>query len=307
MTTDSHTHTQALVEAWGRHILSMLQNQLDEVKVNQGRILSILNNQNTSQRLQDYEFKIFSQWGEDGIIQHLTRVIEIKNKTFIEFGVEDFFEANCRFLLMKDDWKGFVIDGSQENMKRLRLSYFYWKHHLIAKEAFVTKDNIDALLQESGFDQDLGILSIDIDGVDYFVFDSITTYKPRIVILEYNAVFGVERRISIPYSSDFYRTNAHHSNLYFGASLSAMTFLAEKKGYALVGTNMAGTNAFFVRTDLLNDKVQRQTVAQAYQPPNVRESRDLSGNLSFLAGEDRLNEIRGLPVLNVETGELEAL
>src|ERR1035437_793024 len=115
--------------------------RLDEVSINQGVILSYLNQSKTSKLLKDYEFKCFSQWGEDGIIQHLTKTIEIKNKAFIEFGVGDFFESNCRFLLMKDDWKGFVVDGSKHNIDRLKNSYFYWKYHIDAVEAFITKEN----------------------------------------------------------------------------------------------------------------------------------------------------------------------
>lgn len=281
--------------------------KFDEVKINQGVILAALNRQKVSRDLREYEFKVFSQWGEDGIIQHLTSSIEIKNKTFIEFGVEDFFESNCRFLLMKDDWKGLVIDGSEANIKRLQSSYFFWKHHLIAKRAFVTKDNIDNLLVKSGFDEDLGILSVDIDGVDYFVLESIASYKPRILIVEYNPVFGPDRKISVPYKADFFRTETHYSNLYFGASLAAMTHLAEKKGYALVGVGSMGGNAFFVREDLLNDRVQRQTIKDVFKYSNFRESRDETGVLTYLTGEDRLEAIKGLPVVNVETGVLESL
>lgn len=281
--------------------------RFDELKVNQGIILSTLNQSKTSKNLADYEFKVFSQWGEDGIIQYLTQSIEIKNKTFIEFGVEDFFEANCRLLLLKDDWKGFVIDGSDANIRKLKQSYFYWKHHLVAIAAFVTKENINNLLNESGFDEDLGILSIDLDGIDYFVLDAIKTYKPRILIVEFNSVFGGTRKISVPYRDDFYRTKAHHSNLYFGASLAAMTYLAEKKGYALVGTNTAGVNAFFVRRDLLNDKVQLKTVEDVYSPSNCRESRDEFGNPTCITAENRLAIIKGLPVLNVENNQFEVL
>ena len=104
--------------------ISTINERFDEVKINQGIILSSLNESKATSNLKEYEFKVFSQWGEDGIIQHLTKSIEIKNKTFIEFGVEDFFESNCRFLLMKDDWKGFVIDGSKSNIQRLKNSYF---------------------------------------------------------------------------------------------------------------------------------------------------------------------------------------
>jgi hypothetical protein len=279
---------------------------LDEMKINQGLILSALNETRNSTRLVDYEFKIFSQWGEDGILQHLTKAIEIRHKTFIEFGVESFMEANCRFLLMKDNWSGYVIDASSSNISILKNSYFYWKHQIDAVDAFITEENINELLAKSCFDEDLGILSIDIDGNDYYILQAINAVRPRILICEYNAIFGA-RKISVPYEADFFRTRKHHSNLYFGASLSAIDFLANKKGYSLVGTNSNGCNAFFVRNDLVNEKIKVLTAEQAFLPSKIRQSRDKQGNLSYLAGNDGLKEIKGLPVVNVETGVIEEL
>jgi hypothetical protein len=173
-------------------------------------------------------------------------------------------------------------------------------------DAFVTKDNINDLLAKSRFDEDVGILSIDIDGNDYFILEAIDTVRPRILICEYNAVFGT-RKISVPYDPDFCRTTKHYSNLYWGASLSAMTFLANRKGYSLVGTNSSGCNAFFVRDDLLNEKVKVLTAEQVFSPSTIRQSRDRQGKLSYLAGKDRLEAIRGLHVVNIETGAREEL
>jgi hypothetical protein len=280
--------------------------RLDELKINQGLMLSALNETRKSTNLTDYEFKVFSQWGEDGIIQYLSKAIEMKHKTFIEFGVESFMEANCRFLLMKDNWNGYVIDASSSNIANLKKSYFYWKYQIEAVDAFVTKDNINDLLAKSGFDEDVGILSIDVDGNDYFILEAIDTVRPRILICEYNAVFGA-RRISVPYDPNFCRTRKHYSNLYWGASLSAITFLANRKGYSLVGTNSSACNAFFVRDDLLNEKVKVLTAEQAFSPSTIRQSRDKQGNLSYLAGADRLKAIRGLRVVNVETEGMEEL
>jgi len=288
--------------------ISKIEEHFDEVKINQGKILSLLNESKATSNLKDYEFKVFSQWGEDGIIQHLTKSIEIKNKTFIEFGVEDFFESNCRFLLMKDDWKGFVIDGSKSNIQRLKNSYFYWKHHLNAVDKFITKENIEDILATSGFENDLGILSIDLDGNDFFILEAINNFHPRILICEYNPYFGGHRKITIPYQADFYRTIAHHSNLYWGASLAAMTYLADKKGYSLVGTGtFGGSNAFYVRNDLLNEKVKVLSVEAAYSPSNSRESRDEEGNLTFITGDKRLEVIKGLPVYEVEKKIIEKI
>jgi hypothetical protein len=215
-------------------------------------------------------------------------------------------EANCRFLLMKDNWNGYVIDGSSSNIAILKNSYFYWKYQIDAVDAFVTKDNINGLLAKSRFDEDVGILSIDIDGNDYFILEAINTVRPRILICEYNAIFGA-RKISVPYEPDFFRTTKHYSNLYWGASLSAITFLANRKGYSLVGTNSSGCNAFFVRDDLLNEKVKVLTDEQAFLPSTIRQSRDRQGKLSYLGGNDRLEAIRGLCVVNVETEAVEEL
>ena len=283
-----------------------MSERLDEIKINQGLILSALNETRNSTNLADYEFKVFSQWGEDGIIQHLSKAIEVKHKTFIEFGVESFMEANCRFLLMKDNWRGYVIDASPSNIAVLKNSYFYWKFEIVAVDAFITKDNINDLLAKSGFDEDVGILSIDIDGNDYSILEAINTIRPRILICEYNAVFG-DRKISVPYDPNFSRTEKHYSNLYWGASLSAMTFLANQKGYSLVGTNGSGCNAFYVRDDLLNEKVKVLTAEQAFISSTIRQSRDKQGSLSHLAGSGRLEAIKGLRVVNVETQAMEEL
>jgi hypothetical protein len=282
----------------------------ERVLLNQGRILSNqqVNKPATRQvDIQEEEFSIFSQFGEDGIIQYLTSFVEIKHKTFIEFGVEDFTESNCRFLMMKDNWRGFVIDGSERNISRLVKSYFYWKHDLQAICAFVDKDNIEVLLELSGFDHDLGILSIDLDGIDYFVLSSIRKYKPRILICEFNPIFGPKRKVTVPYDKKFQRFEHHHSGLYWGASLSAINDVAIGLGYRLVGTNSAGHNAFFVRGDLILPPLKSLDPAEAFTVPTYRDGRDGQGKLSFDNFSKRETLIRGLRVLNTETQLIEQL
>lgn len=279
------------------------EEKFDEIKINQGRILAKINRNINSTNIQDYEFKVFSQWGEDGIIQHLVNTINIKYKTFIEFGTEDFSESNCRFLMMKDNWSGFVIDGSVQNIEKIQQSYYFWKYDLQAIDAFIDRENINQLLSKSGFDQDLGILSIDIDGNDYHILEAITLYKPRILICEYNAVFGVAP-ITVPYDPQFQRTKKHFSNLYFGASLCAITNLAESKGYSLVGTNSTHGNAFYVRNDLMNERLQKFGAQEIFEPSKERQSRDKNGKLDLLRGHEREKALVGLPVLNTITHQI---
>lgn len=283
--------------------LLQLDRRIDEMKINQGRMLAQMQKPNPAGPLWQYEFKVFSQWGEDGIIQFLVNHLDIKNRTFIEFGVEDFSESNCRFLLMKDYWQGFVIDGSDKNMERLRASYFYWQHRLSSKASFITRENVAQLLDESGFDKELGILSVDIDGVDYHVLEALTQWRPSILIVEYNDAFGLERPVTVPYDAAFVRVQKHASNQYWGANLPAFRHLAEKRGYALVGINGVASNAFFVRRELLNEHVAEVSLAACSREASFRDSRGAEGELTFLSGPDRAKAMATMPVLDVATGE----
>jgi hypothetical protein len=281
---------------------------METILLAQGKLLSNQQNFIHSDNINDYEFKIFSQNGEDGIIQYLTKHISIKNKIFIEFGVENYMESNTRFLMMNNNWSGLVIDGSAANINSIRKREWFWRYDLKNQCAFIDKDNINVLLHKYSY-KDIGILSIDIDGNDYWIFQELDLSKlnPSIVIIEYNALFGSERMISIPYDKYFNRTKAHFSNLFFGASLSALVHLATQKGYELVGCCDSGVNAFFVRKDLLNDKVRKLSVLDAYKEDKSRQSRNPKGKFSFFTGDERLSIIKGLNVVNVLTNKIEKL
>ena len=286
---------------------SAARRELLASRLGQGRLLSEMNAAKPVSDLNACEFKVFSQFGEDGIIQRLVRHLPIEHRTFIEFGVENFAESNCRFLMMNDNWRGFVMDGSAKRIAGIRELPDIWKFDLEAKAAFVTRENVDALLVSSGFDPDLGVLSIDVDGNDYWILEAITVVRPRLLIVEYNALFGADRNITVPYEARFEKYAAHRSGLYFGASLGALAAVAARKGYSLVATESAGVNAFFVRTDLLGGGLVARTVRDAFHDTNVRQSRGADGKLDYLDRSGRAAAVRGLPVMNVETGALEEL
>ncbi len=260
-----------------------------------------------SKNIQDYEFKVFSQFGDDGIIQFLTRKAKIINKCFIEFGVEDYSESNTRFLLMNNNWSGLVMDGSEESVNKITKQPYFWKYDLRAIQAFITKKNINALLHEAGW-EDIGLLSIDIDGNDYWIWQEIDISKlrPTIVVLEYNSLFGGDKALTIPYKEDFNRTTAHFSNLYWGASFRALVHLSESKEYVFVGCNTAGNNAYFVKKDRLND-LHPASVKEGYVECKFRESRDEKGQLTLKRDKDRVAVIKNLPVFNTETNKEEKL
>jgi len=283
-----------------------LMQDLETMRMAQGRILGQLNSAKPVQPLRDCEFTVFSQFGEDGIIQKLISELPIAHRTFIEFGVEDFVESNCRFLMMNNNWRGFVLDGSATAIASLKRSNWWWKYDVRAAHRFITRDTLNACLRASGFDQDLGLLSIDVDGVDYWLLEALRDYSPRILVVEYNALFGGERKITVPYHEAFSRRQQHYSDLYFGASLGALTHIANQKGYSLVGTTSTGVNAFFVRNDLMGGLASLSGV-DGYTATCVRQSRNREGRLDYLNREEQYAAVRGLPVVNVETGETEAL
>ncbi len=250
------------------------------------------------------EYKVYSQWGEDGIIQYLIHSIEIPNKIFVEFGVQNYEESNTRFLLVNNNWKGLILDGSQEFIEYIKRDPIYWRYNLKAENLFITKDNINNILANNGIQGDIGLLSVDIDGNDYWVWDAINVIQPRIVICEYNSIFGPKLKVTTPYREDFVREKYHYSYLVYGASIRALNDLAISKGYRLVAGNKAGNNVFFVREDVLQESsLQECPVEEAYRESQFREGRDQDGGLTFASMAERRKQIEGVEVYNLETGE----
>lgn len=252
--------------------------------------------------LREVECKVHSQVGDDGIIQWLINNIEIPNQEFLEFGVQNYKESNTRFLLKHDNWRGVVIDGNRKFIDYIKNDALYWKHDLKAIYSFITKKNINDLIQQNFALQDIGLLSIDIDGNDYWIWKEITSIKPRIVICEFNSLWGMVEEVTIPYQESFERSNAHYSHLYFGASLQALKCLGERKGYRFIGTNSSGINAFFVREDLaegLLAKIDNITAS----PSRHRESRNESGRLTYLDRDASLQLLKDLPLFDLKSQE----
>jgi hypothetical protein len=279
--------------------------EIDELKILNGQILSHINRTRVDaviENIQNAEFKIFSQFGDDGIIDFLIDYLAIESKTFIEFGVERYTEANTRFLLLNKNWKGLIIDGSEKNINYIKQDDIYWKYDITAVHAFVTKENINELIAKNGFIEEVGLLHIDIDGNDYWIWKEISGISPVIVIVEYNSVFGYENSWTIPYSKNFYRTDYHYSNLCYGASLLSLCDLAEEKGYYFVGCNSGGNNAYFIRKDKISG-LKPIGAKQGYVMSKFRESSNKDKKLTFLNGAERLEKIRGAVIYNTRTNE----
>lgn len=245
------------------------------------------------------EFSVFSQGGEDGLLARLLAETTLPNQRFVEFGVEDYREANTRFLLLSGGWSGLVLDGDPANIARIRDSRAYWHAALTAEQAFVTRENINELLTTHGFVGELGLLSIDIDGNDYWVWEAVEVAQPAVMSVEYNWRFGPDAAVTIPYEPAFDRTAAHPSWLYFGASLAALEALGKRKGYTLVAASSSGVNAFFVRESLRPSSLPAQTAATLWRPGRYSETRDAAGNMVKLSPEAQQRLVQSLPTVTV--------
>ena len=259
--------------------LKNLNKQQNDLKILAGLLL--LDRKKESENINENELRVFSQFGEDGIINFLIEQINLKTKTFIEFGVEDYEESNTKFLLEARNWEGLVFDSSQIFIDLIKKKDFYWRNNLMAVNAFITAENIDDLIKQNFQFKEVGLMSIDIDGNDYWVWKAIETCKPAIVVVEYNARFGCEKSVSIPYKKNFNRISEHPSSIYFGASLMALYKLGKEKGYSLVGTNLNGNNSFFIRDDLIkkNNHIKTFTPEQCFHTNSFNELRNKKGNI----------------------------
>lgn len=261
-------------------------------------------------RIEQADLKIFSQYGEDGIIDFLVTKLDILKPTFTEIGTEDYSESNTRFLFQRTSSKGLIIDCDPQLGEKVKtvLGSYYWKGDLTTASDFVTRANINNLLQRGNSDWlECDIFSLDIDGNDYWIMkDIIAKCKHKIIVLEYNPYFGSQVSVTIPYQESFNRTIYHYSNLCWGASLKAFVTLLANNGYVFAGTNLNNSNGFWVREDVfpaLGIEAPSIHDLSPYTQNNCRESRDRNGNLSFLSGDARIAAIKDCLLVNTEKQE----
>ena len=199
-------------------------------------------------RLEHYEFKVYSQNGEDGIITEIFDRIEATNKSFVELGVETGEECNTVFLLSQG-WNGLWIEGNDKSCAKINKTFNHYikDKKLHVKNAFITRENIDDLIKEH-YTGEIDLLSIDIDLHTYDAWEAIECIMPRIVVAEYNGKFPPHINWHVPYEAD----KVWDTTDYYGMTLLAASELGKRKGYVLVGTETNGINCFFVREDIFS-------------------------------------------------------
>ncbi|MDR0307322.1 MAG: hypothetical protein LBI42_10875 [Chitinispirillales bacterium] len=209
--------------------------------------------------LDGFGYNVYSQNDEDGIINEIFKRIGTTNKTFVEFGVQDGLESNGHFLLFSG-WRGLWIDGSKKNIKKIEKKFPQplSTKQLTAVNAMVTAENINDLIGKNGFNGEIDLLSIDIDGNDYWVWQAIKCVDPRVVVIEYNAKFPPDCEWIMEYNPGHIWDRTDN----FGTSLKSLELLGAKLGYRLVGTNINGVNAFFVKSSLAKELFAEPATAE---------------------------------------------
>ncbi len=214
--------------------------------------------------LENYGYKVYSQNDEDGIIHEIFLRIGTKSKTFIEIGVQDGLECNTHYLLFQG-WRGLWIEANENDYWKIQYKFYppIREHRLRVINEFVTTENVNNIIVNSGINGEVDLLSIDIDGNDWHVLKEIDSINPRVIVTEYNGKFPPEIDWVMPYDEkwEWDKSDCH------GASLWAFEKMLSDKGYRLVGTSILGTNAFFVRQDCLENKFDYElTSRNLYNP-----------------------------------------
>lgn len=222
--------------------------------------------------LSETGFSVFSQFEEDGKLLFIFSVLGMDNKTFVEIGSDDGVNSNSANLYFNFGWHGLFIDGNRKSIKRGKNFFRKYPHPWFYQPKFecarVTRENVNELIRKNGIEGEIGLLSIDIDGNDYWVWDAITVVDPQVVIIETHNEFGMNN-IVVPYDPDYFFPGKHP--VYHGASPVAMNRLAQRLGYRLVGANELGFNFIFVKRGLAEKELPEVCVESVLTHPSVHE------------------------------------
>lgn len=222
--------------------------------------------------LRDTGFRVFSQFEEDGILLYIFAALGVVHKTFIDIGSGDCINSNCANFAVNFGWHGLFIDGSLPNIERGKEYYTKhmdtWAYPPKFLHALVQRENINQLIEDAGFGGGVDLLSIDIDGNDYWIWDALEVVEPRVVIIETHVEFGMNS-IVVPYDKDYSYPGKHPD--YHGASPVAMEKLARKKDYRLVGANNYGFNTIYVKNGIGEDNLPSVSVESILSHPRNKE------------------------------------
>jgi hypothetical protein len=289
---------------------SRIRSFTDELRLISGQaaIQSNRCNQSKFKFLWDAEVKIFSQWGEDGILDYLCELLEIVRPRIIEFGSGNFTECNSRYLAEARNASVLAVDARTDLDSSIKSLDIAWRSTVVARQEWITPDTApNAMAAARSEFEGLDIVSLDIDGNDYWVAESLNLTGVRVVVVEYNSRWGAVRAVTVPREDNFDRSARHFSNVYYGASLKAFIRLFESKNLIFLGTNRACNNAFFVSAPLPSAGIQPPDTTRdldQFTDLRFREARDESGNLTYSHPGEALKQFADLPLWDLDAEDL---
>ena len=270
--------------------------------IGNSHVLNMRDKYHKIKKLFEVDYKIFSQNGEDGILDYILYQLGIQKPKFLEIGVGDYSECNTRFIFEKCSSKGIIIDSLDNLEERVKKNVLLWKGELNIINKSINSENILKILNENDTLNQLDLFSLDIDGIDYWIIEKLPKDFSKIAILEYNHIFGNNLKVTVPNIENFDRSVYHYSNLCFGMSIKAAIEIMEKKNFYFVGTNLFKNNAFFVSKNYPKNKFFQNLIIEdpTYSAnATFRESRDIKGNLNYLSGKKKIQEISDCEVVEL--------
>lgn len=224
-------------------------------------------------------FRTFSQFDEDGILLYIFSLIGTTNRVTVEACAGVGYECNSANLIVNHGWHALLFDGNLKNTQTAQGFYGSLSDTQITQpkvvNAWLDPAGIDRLIQENGFSGEIDLLSVDLDGVDYWIWKAIRCVRPRVVVAEYHPVFGPDEPYTIKNIKDFcYTDYAEKMTAYCGASLAAFVNLGRELGYRLVGCNRNQLNAFFVRDGIGEAVLPEVSAASCLTHPRIAEMRN---------------------------------
>ncbi len=252
--------------------------------------------------IQQVECKVFSQHGEDGIINYILMKMGIIRPNFIEIGVGDYTEANTCFLYDRFYPKGIIIDCEKNLKNKVISNTNFWKGNLLPIEKNINTKNINEIIS-SNCDFNVDLFSIDIDGIDYWIIDKLDLSNVKIFIAEYNPIYGGDMEVTVPNLENFNRKDYHYSNLCYGMSIKALNNIMVMKDFYFIGTNSTRNNAFFISKKFKKNEFFPKIIIKDfdyYTDFNYRESRDKKNKLNYISGKNRLKEIDDCYVIDID-------
>ena len=308
MRYDSYVNLKTKIS---KRIREFLRRALTVEPVNQKINIGLLTSHAMSARkhsmkdLWDAEFRVFSQFGEDGIVDLLLDELQISKPRIMEIGAGDFSECNSRFALHKRNCSAYLVDMREDLQRGLQESEIRWKASVAVEIAKIDEKNIkDIESRAIRFLKYIDVISLDIDGIDFWIAQHINWNGIKIAIVEYNPVFGAKLSVSIPKDTFSSRFEHHYSGLVYGASLLAWIEFFASKDMRFVGTNRAGNNAFFVPSSLAGNlpfRLPDISQLDAYVDWQIRDSRNQDQTLSSLSLEQARNLISGVELIDTQT------